>query len=815
MTKQELSQKIKVKYPEYANIDDNELADKIIAKYPVYKDQITDKTEKKSVIRKVGDFFTGSTQKFGETLGAAASVVDQETKNTREETLQSTNKMVDDLMSKAKLEPDKEKAKNILESAQKLADTDNIDIFNNPEYQKTAKQIAGEAIGAGLEALSFGTYGKATGLASKLPTVLKPVVSPAKKVLTGLAEGAKIGATFGGVSGLSQSLQKNKGLGDIAKETAIGAVSGGLLGGAIGVTTSGSMALLNKGIELTKNATSKFGKIVEQKLYNTATDLVKMSPTAIQKETKFGKNTPKFITDEGILPLIEGEGNKLNTEKAVSALQMKYGEEANAFNSILKDSGEYVSLNELRDTSLQNIKGLKTKGSDYKDAINHINSEIESYKSNYKDIGLVQGDDILLPLEDFNKIKSGLWSKTNFNATQKDALLSNLNYKMGSTARDLIENKLSDTNAKLMNSRLGDFINAIKVLENANGKTLPGGFFGKQFTRIAGTIAGSGGGVTGSIIGNMTGGKLAEIFANPQLKTSILYKVYNKLYKTEGGRSIIEEAQKILENRGLERASRKLLEAPKSIPLGSKTDTSRLFTQEEAQALLDSMKVKESPKLLKAPGQNPILLPAKSQSTINKITDKQVMPIKEQVVKATEYNKGDVVEYLGDKYKFDKNYGVRGNSALITGKNGNQLNVPFEQIKKVGESTGVDSYGMGHRPTETGATADNITQEVSEMGLPNDFYSHPSYYADLDSKSYKESFNILRKIKGKPDAEVTIYRASPKSELNKGDWVTLSKEYAKGESLSEGTKVHQFKVKAKDIQFAGDDINEFGYFPQE
>lgn len=124
------------------------------------------------------------------------------------------------------------------------------------------------------------------------------------------------------------------------------------------------------------------------------------------------------------------------------------------------------------------------------------------------------------------------------------------------------------------------------------------------------------------------------------------------------------------------------------------------------------------------------------------------------------------------------------------------------------------TYGMGHRPTLTGATADNITQEVSEMGFPKDFYRHPEYYEDVSDKAVQESWNVLKKIKGNPDAEVTIYRASPKNELNAGDWITLSKEYARRESLTEGVKVNSFKVKAKDIHFAGDSINEFGYYPR-
>ena len=123
-------------------------------------------------------------------------------------------------------------------------------------------------------------------------------------------------------------------------------------------------------------------------------------------------------------------------------------------------------------------------------------------------------------------------------------------------------------------------------------------------------------------------------------------------------------------------------------------------------------------------------------------------------------------------------------------------------------------YWMGHRPSQTGATAADVTQLSSEMGLPKDFYINPHFYEDLNNPSVKESFDILKKIRGNPNADVTIYRASPKDILNAGDWVSLSKKYAMGESAAEGVKVYPYKVKAKDIEFAGDSINEFGFFPK-
>jgi len=122
---------------------------------------------------------------------------------------------------------------------------------------------------------------------------------------------------------------------------------------------------------------------------------------------------------------------------------------------------------------------------------------------------------------------------------------------------------------------------------------------------------------------------------------------------------------------------------------------------------------------------------------------------------------------------------------------------------------------MSHRPLYEGMPP---AYDLLKGGaLPKDVYAMPDFSIGNGAirrgeKAANESWNALKKIRNKPDADVTIYRASPKNELRNGDWVTLSKEYAKGESLTEGTKVHSYTVKAKDIIFAGDDINEFGYW---
>lgn len=128
-----------------------------------------------------------------------------------------------------------------------------------------------------------------------------------------------------------------------------------------------------------------------------------------------------------------------------------------------------------------------------------------------------------------------------------------------------------------------------------------------------------------------------------------------------------------------------------------------------------------------------------------------------------------------------------------------------------------DSYQMSHRPTESGAIASDIT--LNGEFIPKDAYQHPEWYFNMTDKSdygvaTRESWGVIQKLKGKPEATVTIYRASPSKDLNNGDWVTLSKKYAEIHA-KDSMPIHSFKVKAKEIQFAGDDINEFGYFPKK
>lgn len=142
-------------------------------------------------------------------------------------------------------------------------------------------------------------------------------------------------------------------------------------------------------------------------------------------------------------------------------------------------------------------------------------------------------------------------------------------------------------------------------------------------------------------------------------------------------------------------------------------------------------------------------------------------------------------------------------------------------IKNVGKVDDLSYRGSHTAPgPDFGAPLYDLTG--GGQMYPADVYSAKAaqYYGTGFPKADREAFALAQRVRGNPDAEVTMYRAVPKDEnitsINAGDWVTLSKDYAKthGESALRGDyKILSQKVKAKDLWTNADSIHEFGYQP--
>lgn len=137
------------------------------------------------------------------------------------------------------------------------------------------------------------------------------------------------------------------------------------------------------------------------------------------------------------------------------------------------------------------------------------------------------------------------------------------------------------------------------------------------------------------------------------------------------------------------------------------------------------------------------------------------------------------------------------------------------------------SYRMQHQPRgpqDGGGRLDDITAG-GEL-FPDDVYSANGlrFYGNPNNSFDRQSHAAILAARGNPEAEITIYRAVPTNvdQINTGDWVTLSPDYAAmhagngyGSNGDQAGKVISIKVKVKDVFSDGNDLNEFGYFPED
>ena len=121
-------------------------------------------------------------------------------------------------------------------------------------------------------------------------------------------------------------------------------------------------------------------------------------------------------------------------------------------------------------------------------------------------------------------------------------------------------------------------------------------------------------------------------------------------------------------------------------------------------------------------------------------------------------------------------------------------------------------YKMWHRPSQEYGDGSNFEANMSGV------FEHPEWYMDMSKAYNKESLEALRKVRNNPDAEITVYRATPGNDINPGDWITPSKKYAEfhNESQLDGKgNIVEKKIKVNEMLWGGDDINEFGYYPEK
>jgi hypothetical protein len=100
--------------------------------------------------------------------------------------------------------------------------------------------------------------------------------------------------------------------------------------------------------------------------------------------------------------------------------------------------------------------------------------------------------------------------------------------------------------------------------------------------------------------------------------------------------------------------------------------------------------------------------------------------------------------------------------------------------------------------------------------LGEEAFEHPEEhgYGECDAETMRQ----LRRVHDVPGSLVRIYRALPPGlgQINTGDWVTLSKDYARQHAMRDDTAAHDWPIVYADVPahtvFSdGKDLDEYGY----
>lgn len=127
-------------------------------------------------------------------------------------------------------------------------------------------------------------------------------------------------------------------------------------------------------------------------------------------------------------------------------------------------------------------------------------------------------------------------------------------------------------------------------------------------------------------------------------------------------------------------------------------------------------------------------------------------------------------------------------------------------------------YRMTHRAP---SAADGVAAHDLTGSYPEDFYARDGFriYADQGKAYDRKTYNLVKALRGKPDVSVKIFRSVPKgvTEINRGDWVSLTHEYAVDHgdaNLKDGYDILEMDVPARDLFTNGDSLDEWGWSPE-
>lgn len=505
-------------------------------------------TENKSLLRKIGDFFTGGTQKFGSTIGesiAAPGNADLYSKAL--ESYSTVENNLRDSIRKIKMSGgDSSRLEAVLE--QHTQSKPKIEDFTGQVINKTGEQVLGEGAMAGMEALSGGIL---SGGVNAITT---------KGIVGALGQGAKIGAAYGAIGGAANSMQENADLTGVLGNATIGGIAGGVVGA--GLSGAGIIAgkvgsainktgIVNKLLPETEARLAKQAEWISKAESNIVKEVERslpLTPTQKMKEAKSlaktGSNLYTTLAD------MAKYGVNVGDENAIANLQKVSDQFENAINYARSNEYSLFDITNIQNNAFKSINENLTSAEERSLARKKVMSEINAIL-NEKGVSPVKTTDgrTLVSSDVVERLRMTGNDWAQYNQLNPDKPKNVTGRALANAVRDQVEKDGSFPAYREANREWGKVLHAQEMLQKIedSGKPLKDlkGVFAPLTRRLISAGVGlQSGGIGHLILSEMGSEYAAKVFSNPSLRTYFDRAVINRFGNGKATPKAIAELEK-------------------------------------------------------------------------------------------------------------------------------------------------------------------------------------------------------------------------------------------------------------------------------
>lgn len=348
--------------------------------------------------------------------------------------------------------------------------------------------------------------GDAAKTASYLYTPGKVVGTLGKTVTTGqkILQSSKTAAIGSGLYSGGQAAIENKSLGEIAKETAIGAGTGAVIGAAIPAAVQGIKTLQK--VDLSRAPRIEKPSIFQQKTlnqnlktldtfdkYGSIKRIASKSPEQFTEVKKMLAGTDllfRSVDETGTIRTLQKDG-------AYDQVKDFLKPQESVISDLLKKEGKKVPLSEVAAKLKKSVNESGLKGGAKLRALKNVEDDIAGY-------ALDADKDGLISLSTVQEAKIDKYSNINYlNPESKRA-----DKAIAKGLKELVEESSELVRISEVNGELKKLYNLLDYLDALDGKKVEGGKLGKYFAQTIGGIVGSHFGPVGTIVGAELAGKI-------------------------------------------------------------------------------------------------------------------------------------------------------------------------------------------------------------------------------------------------------------------------------------------------------------------